>query len=34
MSEDAYHEAHDNDRDADYHAVWQEERNREKYANG
>jgi NADPH-dependent ferric siderophore reductase len=34
MSEDAYHEAHDNDRDADYHAVWQEERNRDKHANG
>ncbi len=33
MSEDAYHSAHDNDRDADYHAVWHEERTR-KVANG
>lgn len=33
MSEDGYHEAHDNDRDADYHAVWLEERMR-KAANG
>ncbi|MGU3575526.1 siderophore-interacting protein [Brucellaceae bacterium C25G] len=33
MSEDAYHIAHDNDRDADYHTVWKEERSKGKTDN-